>query len=266
MFVEGAKLAPEKAIAAEPHPLGLDQEGYPRIGYAWYVVGILLVAAVTSYLDRYLISLLVEPIKRDLLLNDTQISLLQGFAFAIFYVLFGLPFGALIDRSNRRTVLVAGVALWSAMTMACGLASNFTELFVARAGVGIGEACLAPAAYSLIADYFRPAARGRRHGRLQYRQLRRLGCVIAERWNRNFARRAGERGDCRWLMGSRAGKRCSSSWVRRVSASRSGCSPCARCRASRWAACRAVGWRSPSCTRICDSILPLILLFIRSRR
>jgi MFS family permease len=139
----------------------LDAEGYPRIGYAWYVVGVLLVAAITSYLDRYLISLLVEPIKRDLLLSDTQISLLQGFSFAVFYVLFGLPFGALVDRGNRRNILVAGVAMWSAMTIACGLASNFTELFLARAGVGIGEACLAPAAYSLIADYFRPNARGR---------------------------------------------------------------------------------------------------------
>jgi MFS family permease len=108
--------------------------------------------------------LLVEPIKRDLLLSDTQVSLLQGLAFAIFYVLFGLPFGALVDRSNRRIILVAGVALWSATTMACGLASTFAELFAARAGVGIGEACLAPAAYSLIADYFRPAARGRAMG------------------------------------------------------------------------------------------------------
>jgi MFS family permease len=161
--LEGATAIPG-AKRAEPAPLGLDAEGYPRIGYAWYVIGVLLVAAVTSYLDRYLISLLVEPIKRDLLLNDTQISLLQGFAFAIFYVLLGLPFGALVDRSNRRLILVAGVTLWSAMTIACGLAENFTELFMARAGVGIGEACLAPAAFSLIADYFRPASRGRAMG------------------------------------------------------------------------------------------------------
>jgi MFS family permease len=162
--VELAGPAPTRTEAAGQRAPGLDQEGYPGTGYACYVVGVLLVAAVTSYLDRYLISLLVEPIKRDLLLSDTQISLLQGFAFAIFYVLLGLPFGALVDRSNRRAILVAGVALWSAMTMACGLAGTFTELFVARAGVGIGEACLAPAAYSLIADYFRPAARGRAMG------------------------------------------------------------------------------------------------------
>src|SRR5258707_27435 len=93
-----AALTPKTKQAAAR---GLDAEGYPSIGYAWYVVGVLLVAAVTSYLDRYLISLLVEPIKRDLLLSDTQISLLQGFAFAVFYVLLGLPFGALVDRSNR---------------------------------------------------------------------------------------------------------------------------------------------------------------------
>jgi MFS family permease len=163
-MAEAAESLPVKTWAAGRSSPGLDQEGYPAADYAWYVVGVLLVAAVTSYLDRYLISLLVEPIKRDLLLSDTQISLLQGFAFAIFYVLFGLPFGAMVDRRNRRTILVTGVALWSAMTMACGFASNFTELFMARAGVGIGEACLAPAAYSLIADYFRPAARGRAMG------------------------------------------------------------------------------------------------------
>jgi MFS family permease len=162
--LERAAALTSETKRAEPAARGLDAEGYPRIGYAWYVVGVLLVAAVTSYLDRYLISLLVEPIKRDLLLTDTQISLLQGFAFAVFYVLLGLPFGALVDRSNRRTILVVGVSLWSAMTIACGFASNFAELFVARAGVGIGEACLAPAAYSLIADYFRPASRGRAMG------------------------------------------------------------------------------------------------------
>jgi len=161
---EEGGLVREAGESARAAWVGLDAEGYPARGYAWYVVGVLLVAAITSYLDRYLISLLVEPIKRDLLLSDTQISLLQGSAFAVFYVVFGLPFGALVDRRNRRAILVAGVSLWSAMTVACGLAGNFTELFLARAGVGIGEACLAPAAYSLIADYFRPAARGRAMG------------------------------------------------------------------------------------------------------
>jgi MFS family permease len=134
---------------------------YPTPGYAWYVVLVLLIVGITSYLDRYLISLLVEPIKAELAVSDTQISLLQGTAFALFYVAFGLPFGALVDRANRRTVLAVGIALWSVMTVACGLANSYGQLFIARAGVGIGEACLAPAAYSLIADYFPPKQRGR---------------------------------------------------------------------------------------------------------
>jgi MFS family permease len=140
---------------------GGDAPVYPDRGYAWYVVAVLLIVGITSYLDRYLISLLVEPIKADLAISDTQISLLQGAAFAIFYVAFGLPFGTLVDRANRRNILAGGIALWSVMTFACGLASSYWQLFLARAGVGIGEACLAPAAYSLIADYFAPRARGR---------------------------------------------------------------------------------------------------------
>ncbi|WCT79206.1 spinster family MFS transporter [Novosphingobium humi] len=134
---------------------------YPRAAYGWCVVLILLVVGITSYLDRYLISLLVEPIKADLGISDTGVSFLQGSAFALFYVAFGLPFGALVDRANRRNILVLGILLWSAMTMACGLAQDYRQLFIARAGVGIGEACLAPAAFSLIADYFPPATRGR---------------------------------------------------------------------------------------------------------
>ncbi|ASG22281.1 spinster family MFS transporter [Nitrospirillum viridazoti] len=134
---------------------------YPVPAYAWYVVLVLLIVGITSYLDRYLIALLVEPIKADLAITDTQISFLQGSAFALFYVAFGLPFGAIVDRASRRTILVVGIALWSIMTFACGLATSYWQLFIARAGVGIGEACLAPAAYSLIADYFPPRQRGR---------------------------------------------------------------------------------------------------------
>lgn len=134
---------------------------YPPRPYAWYVVMVLLIIGVTSYLDRNIISLLVEPIKADLVLTDTEVSLLQGAAYAIFYVAFGLPCGAIVDRKNRRTVLAIGIAVWSLMTAAGGLAENYWQLFLARAGVGIGEACLAPAAFSLIADYFPPARRGR---------------------------------------------------------------------------------------------------------
>lgn len=129
--------------------------------YPWYVLGVLLLVGMASYLDRYIVALLIEPIKTDLALSDTKVSLLQGTAFAIFFVAFGLPCGALVDRTNRRTMLALGIAIWSVMTAAGGFAQTYWELFASRAGVGIGEACLAPAAFSLIADYFPPSRRGR---------------------------------------------------------------------------------------------------------
>lgn len=134
---------------------------YPSGSYAWYVVLVLLLVGMTSYLDRYIISLLIEPIKADLNLSDTRVSFLQGTAFAIFFVAFGLPCGAIVDHANRRTMLAIGIAIWSVMTAAGGLAETYWQLFAARAGVGIGEACLAPAAFSLIADYFPLHRRGR---------------------------------------------------------------------------------------------------------
>lgn len=122
--------------------------------YAWYVVFILILAYITSFLDRQILSLLVDPIRQDLGITDFQIGLLQGFAFALFYSLCILPAGWLTDRYNRRNLLVAGIFIWSLMTVACGLAKNYEQLFLARMGVGIGEAVLNPVAYSLICDYF----------------------------------------------------------------------------------------------------------------
>lgn len=136
------------------------EPGYPDPGYAWYVVVILFVAYTIAYIDRQCINLLVEPIKQDLRISDTEISLLQGFAFVFFYVVFGIPLGRLADRKNRRLVISIGVFFWSLMTAVCGLARSFWYLFLARVGVGVGEACLSPAAYSLIADYFPKEKRG----------------------------------------------------------------------------------------------------------
>ncbi len=127
---------------------------YPDPAYAWYVVAILFLAYTVSYIDRQIMSLLIEPIKQDLAITDTQVSLLQGFAFTIFYTVAGIPLGRMADRKNRRAIIAAGILVWSFMTAACGLARNFALLFLARIGVGVGEACLSPAAYSLIADYF----------------------------------------------------------------------------------------------------------------
>lgn len=131
---------------------------YPKPLVAWAVVAALFIAYIFSFIDRMIIGLLVEPMKADLGISDTEISLLQGLAFALFYTVAGVPIGRLIDRSNRIRIVAYGVALWSLMTMLCGLAGQYWQLFLARMGVGVGEATLSPAAYSIISDSF-PAKR-----------------------------------------------------------------------------------------------------------
>jgi len=121
-------------------------------GYTVYLIGLLLLAYTFSFIDRQILSLLVEPMKRDLDISDTQMSLLQGLSFALFYTILGLPLGRVADSKSRRGLIAAGVFLWSLMTVACGIAKNYTQLFMARMGVGVGEAALSPAAYSLISD------------------------------------------------------------------------------------------------------------------
>jgi MFS family permease len=127
-------------------------------------VFVLMVAYTLSYVDRTIVDLLVGPIKADLGLSDTEFSLLRGLAFALFYTLLGIPLGRLADHRDRRLLIGAGIALWSLMTAACGLARSFWQLFAARVGVGVGEAALTPAAYSMIADLFPPERRGRAIG------------------------------------------------------------------------------------------------------
>src|SRR5687768_16688234 len=134
---------------------------YPASAQAWYLVFVLLLFYIFSFIDRQIISLLVEPIKRDLQVSDTQIGMLQGLAFALFYTLFGIPIGRLADRMNRKVIIAAGVIAWSAMATWCGLAKNWTQLVIARAGVGVGEAALSPAAYSMITDAFPREKQGR---------------------------------------------------------------------------------------------------------
>jgi MFS family permease len=129
---------------------------WPQPRYAWYVVTILTIAYTVSFVDRQIVALLVEPIRDDLKISDTQISLLQGFAFAIFYTIMGLPIAHVADRRSRRAIIASGILFWSVMTAACGLARNFWQLFAARVGVGVGEAALSPPAYSIISDYFPP--------------------------------------------------------------------------------------------------------------
>jgi MFS family permease len=136
-----------------------ESEVYPSVGYAWYVVAVLTLAYVVSFIDRQILGLLVEPIQRDLGIGEKQISLLMGLTFAVFYTLFGVPLGRLADTRSRRTIIAAGIGVWSLMTAGCGLAKHFWQLALFRVGVGVGEAALSPSAYSLIADYFRPERR-----------------------------------------------------------------------------------------------------------
>jgi MFS family permease len=124
--------------------------------YAWWVVAVLTLTQALAFVDRQVLALLVEPIKRDLGVSDTAISLLYGLSFAFFYVLVALPIARLADRSSRRNIIAASVAVWSLATAACGLARGFPQLVAARLGVGAGEAGLSPAAQSMMADYFPP--------------------------------------------------------------------------------------------------------------
>lgn len=120
----------------------------------WLALFILTLANISSFIDRQILSLLVKPIKRDLHLSDTEVSLLMGLSFAIFYTLFGVIIGRLADRKNRRNIIIIGITLWSGMTALCAGAASFGQFFLARLGVGVGEATLAPSAYSMIADMF----------------------------------------------------------------------------------------------------------------
>ena len=127
---------------------------YPSEGYAWYVVGVLYLTYTLSFVDRAIINFLVDPIRADFQISDFQFSLIQGLAFTVTYSVMGIPLGRLADSRTRRGQLATGIALWCSMTVLSGKAGGFWELFLARMGVGIGEACLVPCAYSLIADYF----------------------------------------------------------------------------------------------------------------
>jgi predicted MFS family arabinose efflux permease len=119
----------------------------------------LVVVYVFNFLDRQIVTILAEPIKVDLGLSDTQIGLMTGLAFAIFYTILGIPIARLADRANRVSIISAALVIWSGMTALCGMAQNFTQMLLARIGVGVGEAGCSPPAHSIIADYFPPEKR-----------------------------------------------------------------------------------------------------------
>ena len=126
----------------------------PSKVYSWYFLGILTLANISSFIDRQILALLVKPIKRDLHLSDTEISLLMGLSFALFYTLFGIFIGRLADTRSRKKIIMVGISIWSVMTSLCAGVGNYLQFFLARMGVGIGESTLSPSAYSMIADLF----------------------------------------------------------------------------------------------------------------
>lgn len=127
--------------------------------YKWYVLAMLTIVYTFNFIDRQILVILQEPIKAELGLSDTELGLLTGLAFAALYVILGIPIARLADMSNRKNIISASLALWSAMTAISGLATNFVQLLLARIGVGIGEAGGSPPAHSIISDYFPPKKR-----------------------------------------------------------------------------------------------------------
>jgi MFS family permease len=140
------------------HPVA--PETYPGAAYGFFVVFMLALSYIFAFVDRASLSLVIDPIRHDLGLNDTEVSTLAGLAFVICFCIFSFPFGRWIDRGTRRNAVVLGVALWSVATVACGFAAGFWQLFAGRMAVGVGEASVNPAAYSMIPDCFPPEKRG----------------------------------------------------------------------------------------------------------
>ena len=131
----------------------------PSTALRRYVLGMLLVVYTFNFIDRQILSILMESIKKDLALSDQSLGFLSGFAFAAFYATLGIPIALWADRSNRRNLIAVSLALWSAMTAFSGLATGFVTLAIARFGVGIGEAGCTPPAHSILADLYAPGER-----------------------------------------------------------------------------------------------------------
>lgn len=150
----GCQLKPDVALSPEQDQPTQNPQESERFG--WYVVFVLCICGVVAYIDRQIINLLVDDIRVDLQVSDTQISLLQGFAFAVFYAIVAIPLGRIADSRSRRHLITLGILAWTVAAICCGLAETYMQLFVARMAVGVGEAVLTPAGFSLLADLFRP--------------------------------------------------------------------------------------------------------------
>jgi MFS family permease len=149
------------AQSEHPQPSHASSEPAAVVGgpYAYYVLGVLFVVYIFNFIDRQILAILLQPIKEDLKISDTALGFLTGFAFAVFYTFAGLPLARLADRWVRRSLIAISIAIWSVMTATSGLARGFTDLALARIGVGIGEAGATPPAHALLSDYFPPEKR-----------------------------------------------------------------------------------------------------------
>jgi MFS family permease len=146
--------------SSEKHPQ-FGQMNNPSGWYRHYCLGLIFVVLVLNYVDRGILAVVLEDVKSDFQLNDLQLGLLSGPAFAVFYALMGIPFARWADMGNRRIVISVSLAIWSAMTALGGLAQNFTSLFLTRVGVGVGEAGAVPPTHSLASNYYPPEHHGK---------------------------------------------------------------------------------------------------------
>ena len=153
-----AQPLPPDIDSASDHPDSSEtgQQPWPSPRTAWYAVAVFALALLFAFLDRTIITLLVEPIKADLELSDFQISLLLGFALVVFNAFVAVPASRFVDIWPRNIIITVGIAFWSTMTALCGVAQNFWQLFLFRMGIGVGEIVHGPATYSMMADFFPP--------------------------------------------------------------------------------------------------------------
>ena len=138
---------------------GKEDQDYSA-GYKRFVLVMLTIVYAFNFIDRQILVILQEPIKADMGLSDAQLGLLSGFTFAVIYVTAGIPIAYWADRGNRRNIICMALTVWSGMTALSGLVTNYSQLLLARLGVGLGEAGGSPPAHSMISDYFRPENRG----------------------------------------------------------------------------------------------------------
>ncbi len=166
---------------------------WPTPRRAHWTLFVLTVVVMFTVLDRQVLALMIEPVKKDFGITDTQAALLLGAAFSLTYAIAGLPIARLADRVNRRNLVAACLAFWSAATMACGAAQTYTGMLIARMGIGIGESGYGPASWSIVTDSFRRERVAFATGMLGIGAMAGTGMAMSSaarclRWSRAFRR------------------------------------------------------------------------------